>query len=238
VGAALGATRMNSLRMIRTGWTTGRETSPRSRTEQGRTPARESTDQVADRQGPPGPEVGVPRGGMGTPGGRAASCGLADSVAHDEGADEFASGTGLGCLGAERLQVDGRFDGQPSGRTGGGRVGTFPSWGSGCRMRCRCAAGVWDVSHAVGRPPGVPAERATPAAGRMDHYSLWRVPSCIACRHVIGDRASRHVWKPTGPASRSTRAAHARTIHPRLAESAQEPCSILWYGHGQSCVAL
>ena len=205
MGAALGATRMNSLRMIRTGWTTGRETSPRS------------------RQGPPGPEVGVPRGGMGTPGGRAASFGLADSVAHDEGADEFASGTGLGCLGAERLQVDGRFDGQPSGRTGGGRVGTFPSWGSGCRMRCRCAAGVWDVSHAVGRPPGVPAERATPAAGRMDHYSLWRVPSCIACRHVIGDRASRHVWKPTGPASRSTRQDHPPSVSGKRSRTLLDP---------------
>jgi hypothetical protein len=51
--------------------------------------------------------VGVPYGGTGDNGhargvgGRAASFGLADSVAHDEGADEFAGGTGLGCLGAE-----------------------------------------------------------------------------------------------------------------------------------------
>ena len=71
---------------------------------------------------------------MGTLGGgrAAASDGLADSVAHDEGADEFAGGKGLGCLGAEGLQVDGRFDGQPSGRPDGGSVGAFPLPGLVC----------------------------------------------------------------------------------------------------------
>jgi hypothetical protein len=63
-------------------------------------------------------------------GGRAASDGLADSVAHDEGADEFAGVKSLGCLGAEGLQVDGRFYSQPSGRPDGGRVGAFPSTGA------------------------------------------------------------------------------------------------------------
>ena len=72
-------------------------------------------------------------------GGRAASFGLADSVALDEGADEFAGGTGLGCLGAEGLQVDGRVDSQPSGRPGGGRVGVVPSKGSECHEPHRAA---------------------------------------------------------------------------------------------------
>jgi hypothetical protein len=71
-------------------------------------------------------------------GGRAASFGLADSMAVMTARMSSRPGAGPGCLGAEGLQVNGCFDGQPSGRPDGGRVGVLPSIGPGasaCRTR-------------------------------------------------------------------------------------------------------